>query len=67
MRAGNSPAIALSPSVCFLLKGDKQQGYSIRINDKYRLEFSIEKDKGIIIEEIIVIEEAKGVSMPPQY
>lgn len=41
-----------------LLQGDKKdQRYSIRINDKYRLEFSIEKGRGIIIEEIIVIED----------
>lgn len=40
-----------------LLKGSKQARYSIRINDKFRLEFSIEKEKGIIIEEIIVIED----------
>jgi proteic killer suppression protein len=40
-----------------LLQGEKKgRHYSIRINDKYRLEFSIEKNKGIIIEEIVIIE-----------
>jgi proteic killer suppression protein len=41
-----------------LLHGAKKEWrYSIRINDKYRLEFSIEKNKGIIIEEIVIIED----------
>jgi proteic killer suppression protein len=41
-----------------LLRGNKRdRRYSIRINDKYRLEFSIGRNKGIIIEEIIIIED----------
>ncbi|MBC8032989.1 MAG: HigA family addiction module antidote protein [Chitinophagaceae bacterium] len=38
------------------LKGDKQGLYSVRINDKYRLEFSIEQD-ALIMLKIIYIEE----------
>jgi proteic killer suppression protein len=37
------------------LKGDKKGLYSIRVDLKYRLEFSIEKDK-IMLREIILIE-----------
>jgi toxin HigB-1 len=37
------------------LKGDKKGFYSIRVDLKYRLEFSIEKDK-IMLHEIIFIE-----------
>ena len=37
------------------LKGDKKGLYSIRVDFKYRLEFSIEKDK-IMVHEIILIE-----------
>jgi proteic killer suppression protein len=38
------------------LKGDKKGLYSIRVDLKYRLEFSIEKDK-ILVREIIFIED----------
>lgn len=38
------------------LKGDKKGLYSIRVDLKYRLEFSIEKDK-IMLLEIIFIED----------
>ena len=37
------------------LKGDKKGLYSIRVDLKYRLAFSIEKDK-ILVHEIILIE-----------
>lgn len=39
------------------LQGDKLGLYSIRVNEKFRLEFSINKEINIIIEEVIVIED----------
>lgn len=39
------------------LTGDKLGLYSIRVNDKYRLEFLLNKEMDIVIEEIIVIED----------
>lgn len=38
------------------LQGDKLGLCSIRVNEKYRLEFSLKKEMDIVIEEIIVIE-----------
>lgn len=38
------------------LKGDKKGLYSIRVDLKYRLEFSIEKDE-IALQEIVMIED----------
>jgi len=38
------------------LKGDKKGLYSIRVDLKYRLEFSIEKDK-LSLKEIVIIED----------
>lgn len=39
------------------LTGDKLGLYSIRVNEKYRLEFLLNKEKDIVIEEIVVIED----------
>ncbi|HSV11533.1 MAG TPA: type II toxin-antitoxin system RelE/ParE family toxin, partial [Hanamia sp.] len=39
------------------LTGNKLGLYSIRVNDKYRLEFLINNEMDIVIEEIIIIEE----------
>lgn len=38
------------------LQGDKLGLYSIRINEKFRLEFLINKEMDIVVEEIIIIE-----------
>lgn len=39
------------------LQGNKLGLYSIRVNEKYRLEFLLNKEMDIIVEEIIVIED----------
>ncbi|HEY5463474.1 MAG TPA: type II toxin-antitoxin system RelE/ParE family toxin [Hanamia sp.] len=39
------------------LRGDKSGLYSIRVNEKYRLEFFLNKEMDIIVEEIIVIDD----------
>ncbi|MEO8821846.1 MAG: type II toxin-antitoxin system RelE/ParE family toxin [Ginsengibacter sp.] len=39
------------------LRGDKLGLYSVRVNEKYRLEFSINKEMNIVIEEVVVIED----------
>jgi len=39
------------------LTGDKLGLYSIRVNEKYRLEFLINEEMDVVIEEIIVIED----------
>lgn len=39
------------------LKGGKLGLYSIRVNEKYRLEFSVNKEMDIVVEEIIIIED----------
>jgi proteic killer suppression protein len=38
------------------LKGDKKSVYSIRVDDGYRLEFSLDSDM-IVLTEIVIIEE----------
>ena len=39
------------------LRGDKLGLYSIRVNEKYRLEFLLNKEMDIIVVEIIIIED----------
>lgn len=39
------------------LKGNFKGYYSVRINIQYRLIFSIEKDKSVVVKEILVIED----------
>lgn len=54
----NSSELRMFKSLHFeRLSGDKLGIYSIRVNEKYRLEFSLNKERDIVIEEIIVIED----------
>jgi toxin HigB-1 len=39
------------------LKGDLKGYYSVRVNIQYRLILSIEKDKSVVVKEIVVIED----------
>lgn len=39
------------------LKGDFKGFYSVRVNIQYRLILSIEKDKSVVVKEIVVIED----------
>lgn len=39
------------------LKGDFKGFYSVRVNIQYRLILSIEKDKSVVVKEILVIED----------
>jgi toxin HigB-1 len=39
------------------LKGDRKSYYSVRVDLKYRLIFSIEKDNSVLLTEIVIIED----------
>lgn len=54
----NSSELRMFKSLHFeRLTGDKLGLYSIRVNEKYRLEFSLDKKGDMVIEEIVIIED----------